>query len=277
MKKSAIVLTTLTALVIVSCQKEIDWGLGGDQQLMKIRSQTGTDSTVISYTYDAQGRLIRENTVGVSGGTTLDNDLTINRNSSEVITTTVQKSAALIAGGIDSILTRYYYNTTNSRYTASAFDISLGGFSITDSAIFIYDNNGRVASDTHYIVSSLIPAFQALADQYTYSGNGLDLVTVAQLAAANPGDPLSPVSTQTYTFDSKVNPIKFKDEGVILGRTGFFDANNPSQLVLDNAADPSTNFTMDYTYKYNLAGKPDSSYGTRTPGATVTASKYFYQ
>jgi hypothetical protein len=238
---------------------------------------TGSDSTVITYSYDAQKRLVSETTVGVAGTQSLDMNFTINRNASGIITSTVQKSPTLLAAGIDSILTRYDYNSTTSKYLCAVFSISYGGFGVTDSAVYTYDGSGRIVSDLHWLISGIIPAFQALKNQYTYSANGLNLIGVDQLAAANPGDALSIVSTQTYTFDAKTDALILKNEAVLIGRFGFYNANNASKLELVNTVDPAQNFNMDYTYKYNTSGRPDSSYGTRTPGGAVTASKYFYQ
>lgn len=279
MKKYSIGMIVVLALVFVSCQKEIDWGTNAvtSQQLKMIRSMTGSDSTVITYSYDAQGRLVGETTVGVSGAQTLDMTFVVKRNASGIITTTIQKSPALLAAGIDSLLTRYDYNSTTSRYLCSVFTISFGIFTVKDSAVYTYDGSGRIVSDLHWLVSGIIPAFEGLKNQYTYSPNGLNLSKADQLAAANPGDPLSIVATQTYTFDAKTGPLILKNEAILLGRLGFYNANNASKLDLVSVADPTQNFSMAYTYKYNTAGKPDSSYGTRTPGGTVTASKYFYQ
>ena len=281
MRKISTGLLFFVTLVFISCQKEIDWGLGGgntaNQLLVKISSKTGTDSAVISYSYDAQKRLIRETVIGVSTGTSLDNDLVINRNAAGIITRTIQKSPAFVAAGVDSVVTRFNYNPASSQYTSGVFSITIAGFTITDSAVYTYDAGGKIASDIHYLGTGILPPIQILKDQYTYSADGLNLVSIVQLASLTPGAPLSPLSTQTFNFDNKINPLIIKNEGVLLARTGLYNANNGSKLALDNTVDATVNFTMDYTFKYNTANKPDSSFGTRTPGGTVTASKYFYQ
>lgn len=284
MKKVSAAFSFLVLILFVSCQKEIDWGLGGgvaNQALYRIKSTTGTDTTQIDYTYDAAKRLIREKTTGIAGGQNLDNDFIINRNSSGIITTTVQKAAVLIAIGIDSVVTRYNYNTGTSKYTSSVFDLAIPGLAVTDSAVYVYDASGRITSDSHYLaIGGLpipLPPILALKNSYTYSASGSNLTLQSQDAATTPGGPLSPVSSQTYTFDAKTNPLIILNEGVLLARTGLYNSNNPSKAVVANVVDPTQDFTMDYTYKYNSANKPDSSYGTRTPGGAVTASKYFYQ
>lgn len=272
-------------LVFVSCQKEIDWGLGGSNNpnmlLVKIKSKTGTDTTQLEYYYDASKRIIREKTTGMSGGTSLENDLVINRNSSGIITTTVQKAAALIAAGIDSIETRFNYNTGTSKYTSSVFVLAIPGFAVTDSAVYNYDGSGRITGDDHYLlVSGLpipLPPVLGLKNYYIYSASGSNMDSIKQNAATTPGGPLTPVSSQAYSFDTKINPLIILNEAILLGRTGFYNTNNTKKATVTNTITPANDFTMDYTYKYNLVGKPDSSYGTRTPGGAVTASKYFYQ
>jgi len=281
MKKSFAIIVILTAILVYSCQKEIDWGTAGNlvtgQKLVKVISKTGTDSTTVTYSYDNQNRLIKEVTIGISGGTSLDNNFTINRNGSGIILNTVQKSVALAGAGIDSILTSYYYNATTSIYTSSVFSISTMGFTVTDSAVYSYDPTGKIASDVHYLISGILPPIQALRNQYTYSPNGINLIGYDQFAPSTPGGPLTLVSTQAFSFDLKINPLIIKNEAILLVRPGLFNANNNSKLVLTSSVSPAANFTQDYTYVYNSSNKPDSSYATRTPGGTVTAAKFFYQ
>ena len=284
MKRLSLILSVIM-VVLISCQKEIDWGLKGNttvaQRLYKINSHTGTDSTLIEYFFDASKRVIREKTTGVSAGQSLNNDFIISRNASGIIITTVQKADALITAGIDSVLTRYNYSTAMSKYTSSIFDLAIPGFAISDSAVYTYDAGGKIISDAHYLsIGGLpipLPAFLSLKNNYTYSASGSNLEKLQQDAATTPGGPLSPVSSQTYTFDPKINPLIILNEGVLFARTGLFNANNASKTVVTNTVSPANDFTIDYIYKYNTSGKPDSSYGIRTPGGAVTGSKFFYQ
>jgi hypothetical protein len=248
---------------------------------VRIKSKTGTDTTQLDYSYDASKRIIREKTTGISGGTSLDNDLVIKRNASGIITSTVQKSAALLAAGIDSIETRYDYNTGTSKYDCSVFQLTIAGTTVKDSAVYNYNGSGRITGDDHYLqVSGLpipLPPLLSLKNYYIYSASGSNIDSVKQDAATTFGGPLSPVSSQAFSFDAKINPLIILNEAVLLARTGLYNANNATKTVVTNTIDPTQDFTMDYTYKYNNVNKPDSSYGTRTPGATVTATKYFYQ
>jgi hypothetical protein len=272
------------ALFLYSCQKEIDWGLGNNANsklLVKIKSQTGTDTTQIDYYYDANKRITREKTTGVAAGNSLDNDLFINRNASGIITTTVQKAAALIAVGIDSVVTRFNYDAGASNYTSSVFDLAIPGFAVTDSAVYTYDAGGRISSDAHYLmIGGLpipLPPVLALKNYYIYSASGNNLDSIRQEAATAPGGPLSLVSTQAFKFDIRTNPLIIKNEAILTGRTGLYNANNSTQASVANVIDPTQDFTMDYTFKYNSANKPDSSTGTRSPGGAITVTKYYYQ
>jgi hypothetical protein len=276
----------LSILFFVSCQKEIDWGFPRpgvtvSQLLVKIKSTTGTDTTQVDYTYDGNKRIIREKTAGISAGTNLDNDLIVRRNSSGIITTTVQKAATLVAAGIDSIVTTFNYSTASSKYTSSVFQLGIPGFTVLDSAVYTYDGSGRISKDEHWLqVTGLpipLPPTLTARNTYTYSSDGKNLLGVATDAAIPPATTLSPASAQAYTVDAKVNPLIILNEAVLLSRVGLFNANNSARAVVTNTTNPAQDFTMDYTYKYNSANKPDSAYGTRTPGGAVTASKYFYQ
>lgn len=283
MKRKLITAVFFLSILFFSCQKEIDWGIGGGaaQKLVRVKSKTGTDTTQIDYSYDASGRLIREKTSGVGNGINLDNDLIINRNSSGIITTTVQKSAVLVLAGIDSIVTRFNYNSGTSRYTSSVFNVPVPGFPVTDSAVYTYNSAGRITSDEHYLqIGGLpipLPPVLALRNTYTYSADGKNLVSITQEAATAPGGPLSPATAQTFTFDTRINPLIILNEGILTARTSLYNANNATQVVMTNSIDPSQNFTMDITYGYSSNNKPDSSVSTRTPGGAVTISKYFYQ
>jgi hypothetical protein len=193
----------------------------------------------------------------------------------------VQKAASLLAAGIDSVVTLYNYSTATSKYTSSVFQLSIPGLTVLDSAVYTYDASGKISKDEHYLqITGLpfpLPATLAARNTYTYSADGKNLVGIGTDAAIPPATTLSPATAQTYTVDVKVNPLIILNEAVLLNRAGLFNANNSTKAIVSNTIDPTQDFTMDYTYKYNSANKPDSAYGTRTPGGAVTATKYYYQ
>jgi len=274
----------LLVLILASCQKEIDWGTNGGSagtKLYRVRSVSGSDTIVVDYTYDGNGRLIRERTTGLSPGISMDNDLVIYRNAAGVITRTIQRSPAFSALGVDSVITTVYYNTTASRYTAASFALTLLGFSVTDSAVFTYDGTGKISKDEHYLSSGAvgipIPALLMLRNNYSYDATGNNLLQIRQDAAANPGDPLTPVATQTYTADAAVNPLKLQNEALVLSRPELFNAANVASLNFTDLTDPTNNFSESNVYFYNRLNRPDSCNSTATPGSAVTRIAYFYR
>lgn len=268
---------TLVLIFLASCQKEIDWGTGGgsDEKLVKVVQKTGTDSVTILYTYDASGRLIIEKTSGISQGVDADNELKIVRNSSGIIQYTVQKAAALVQVGIDSVLTRYNYNTGSGRYTSSVFSISLLGFTLNDSTVFNYDASGKMDKDEHYQSFLGLPYELSLKTEYTYNGANVSSQKQSSWDATTSSYML--IATINYTPDAKVNPLKLNTEGMVLLRPALFNANNVTQMELLDATDPTNNFTDTYVYTYSSSNKPLTAVSTQTPGGTVSNITYFYQ
>lgn len=272
----SLVILALTALVFTGCQKEIDWGTRAtDQLLVKVIAKSGAaDSTVTTYFYNAQRKLIRELVIAQMAGVSTQTELIINRDASGTITSSVQKSPDLAATGIDSLVIRYNYS--NGKYTAGIFDLTLMGLSITDSTVYTYDANNRIILDQHYLKTGFFPlAIPILKNDYTYSADGKNVTKQDQAAPSTPGGPLTPVSAQTYTYDAKVNPLILLNEAILLNRTNWFNANNVLITQVTNTLDPTLNLTTDNTYRYNTANKPDSLFSTQ--GGQLTTSKFYYQ
>lgn len=274
-----LLVVSVVLIGMTACQKEIDWGTGNlaNQLLVKVVAKTGAnDSTVTTYSYDAQRRLIREVVVSTAGGNSLQTEFIINRNSAGVITSSVLKSPDLAATGIDSLVTRFNYS--NNRYLNGAFTLSLQGITFTDSTLYTYDANERIITDQHLLKSTLIPLpipIPILKNVYTYSADGKNLTKQEQSAPSTPGGPLSPVSNQTYTHDTKVNPLILLNEAIILNRSDWYNANNVLTNQFASTSNPTQNFTVDNSYRYNTANKPDSLFSARA--GQVTTSKFFYQ
>lgn len=270
----------LFIVVLASCQKEIDWGLNSTTtELLLVRtiSKSGSDSTIVDYTYNAGKQLIEEKTSGVAGATNLDNDLKIYRTTGSIIDRTVQVAAGLVSAGIDSVVTKYTYNSTTQQYSSAVFKLTLMGITITDSTVFTYDAAGKVIYDELYQVVPPLPAILSAKNLYSYSSDASKLLSVIQYAATTPGGPLSPIATQTFTYDNKTAPLIMKKEAVVLLRPTLFSSQNATKITLTNTVDPSADFNLDLTYRYNSSSKPDSSFTTRTPGNTLTTTKFFYQ
>ena len=112
---------------------------------------------------------------------------------------------------------------------------------------------------------------------YTFSATGNNLLTIAQSAPTAPGMPPVPVSTQTFTYDNKVSPLILKNEAILLNRYNIFSANNYTKLDFVDQTDPTNNYTIDNTFKYNFVSKPDSCTSNQSNTGAITVTKYYYQ
>ena len=264
-------------ITLLSCQKEIDWSTGTENALL-IRSvqKSGSDSVVVDYTYDGSGRLIFEKTVGMSQGIDVGNDLQILRDGSGNITRTIQKSQVLISAGIDSIVTNYNYSTSNNRYTSAVFDMTIFGFTVTDSAAYQYDASGNISGEEHYLKFPPAPFILYFKQEYTYAGGNLS--SVKQYSYDPTAMAYDLIATTTYTYDAKTTPLRLQREAVILGRPVYFGSNNATRMDFVDATDPSNNFTTDFVYSYDISSnKPLTAVSTQNPPGTVSNITYYYQ
>jgi YD repeat-containing protein len=279
MKKLLTISAFGSSLLFFSCQKEIDWGLGGispSGKLIKTVSKTGTDSTVTQYSYDAAGRLVKEKTTSSAIGLNLNSELMIVRNSSGIITKTIQKSDALQQIGIDSLETIVHYNSSASRYQSAVFQMSMFGLTIKDSAAYTYDGNGRITTEIHYQSFLGLPFTPSLKSEYDYSAQG-DLTVIRQFTFNPSSFSYNLVSIQSLNYDTKVNPLQMNHDAFVILRPTYHTSHNPTQVTVSNLSNPSLNFTLATVYTYNAANKPLTAETTRTPTGEVTNVTYTYQ
>jgi hypothetical protein len=276
MKKILLILGLIAAILLTSCQKEIDWGLGNSTPLLiKSVQKTGSDSVVITYFYDGAQRLVLEETEGISQGINVGNELQIIRNGSGIITKTIQKGEVMLAAGIDSVVTIYHYSTSASRYTSAVFDLTIFGFSVTDSADFKYDASGNIISQDHYQKMAPLPPILTFKLEYNYTAANLSSIKQYAIDPITMGVDL--LATLNYTYDTKSTPLKMDKEGIILNRPAFYGKNNATKTEFVDAADPANNFTDIIAYTYNSTGRPLTAVSTQTPAGTVSNISYYYQ
>jgi hypothetical protein len=270
----------LVILLFSSCQKEADFGIvptpAGAGLLVKVVEKTGTDSTVISYSYNAAKKLIREKISGFSQGTNLDLDTRINRNSAGIITQTVIRSAAFAGSPVDSVVTRYNYNTSTSRYTSSVIGITIGGFTLSDSTGYNYDAAGRIDKDETKQFITLQPPAITGKTEYSYSAGG-NLSTVKYYSYDDVLRVFVLDETYNFTYDTKINPMKLGVEGIVLARTPYYSANNFVKIDYIDAADATNNTTTNIVYTYNTDNTPKTSVSTETPSGIVSNITWVYQ
>lgn len=277
------IVTAAAALVSVflfSCQKEVNENNGGGGSnnnnnpnlLKKTVEKSGSDSTVVTYTYNSAGKLTNMNTLGSIGGQTFDLKQRFVRNSAGIIQQTIIKSDQFIQFGIDSVVTKVNYDAANNRYKNAITSISLLGFSFKDSLVYQYDASGKLTTEIDYsddgTGGGYVPSGKT---EYVYTGS--NLTTQKDYTYDDTSASWDLDETDTYEYDAKTNPVQFVADAPVLGIAGFFSANNATKITAVNA-DPTKNAVTTETYTYNAANRPAT--GTSTTNGTASDLTFFY-
>lgn len=278
----------LFGMVITSCQKEISFDNNGGSSgggttgdlLTRIVVREGADSTVNEYEYDSNKRLIREKISGVSQAVSINNDLRIIRNSSGIITSTVQKNAELIAQGLDSVVSRVNYNAATNRYTSRVSEISFFGLTTIDSTVFNYDAGGKILSEEDYLSNPAFGSFPILAAKTEYT-NGSSGINQTNISFSDPiaGGPFELLATLKYTYDGKVSPLILPPgEAAVIARTDLSATSNGTKIEFEDIANGGAgSFTNTLVYTYNSKNKPVTAVSTQTPGNIVSNISFYYK
>ena len=285
--KSAVIVLLFAVVLLFSCQKEVHFANGNnggpagaslDVLLIKTVEKSGSDSVVNTYAYDDRGRLSSFKNVGTDyQGNDLNLEYHIHRNSSGIITDYSMIDPSLFPVGIDSV--RTIVHSSGSRYTSYVINITVPGFELLDSAVFIYDGAGRVIGENDYQSPSATGQDYYLMGKitYSYSANG-NLNSFVYNEYNQLGSNIYSYSTSNIVYDSKINPLHFGNEAFVLGYyPEWFSSNNITSKQTSDSVDPSDDQSIATTYTYNNSGRPETSVTTVMPGNTVINTAYYYQ
>jgi YD repeat-containing protein len=285
-----IVFIGMASLLVLSCQKEIDPAMIGEDAepvtdpvsgdlLVKILTHTGTDSSATSLTYDGSRRLIGKTISGISDGFDLSDNFQIVRNASGVITKLIEKSPTISQNDYDSVLTNVFYDATTAKYTHISEGHVAGGLIIKDSIVFVYDASGKGIPQDDYLADFFGgPQYNGLQKvEYDYDAHGNSTgINVFEYKDTSHSFLLEGITT--YTYDAKVNPLLLNaGEAMVLQEPDLSSPSNITGVNLNNLTDPSTNVQVSIVYTYNSANKPRSAIQTRNPGNIVTHVDFYYQ
>ena len=289
--KRLLIALTAAVTVMTACQKEPSFedpnsnpgsggggtgggsgGGGSTPQGLLVRSvqATSTDSTVTQYGYDASKRLtslaINSSQYNVS--------VRIVRNSSGIINQIVLKSDALTTYGIDSVVSRVNYNSATSRYTSTVYNLSIQGFSFTDSTALSYDGSGNLTSKMTFERVAPFSYDTISKVDYTYaSGN---VTTEKGYEYDDSLGKFVQVTTTSYTYDSKASPLILGVEALLFYDGTLFGSNNATVVDYVDLTDPTQNYKVTYSYSYNSSSKPSGGTAVETPGSVNYTLRYYY-
>ncbi|HEX7905361.1 MAG TPA: hypothetical protein VF487_15920 [Chitinophagaceae bacterium] len=263
--------------LLTACQKEAGFsngsgsGTGSGDLLTKLVSKSGSDSSSISFGYNAAKKLTTLDFFTLSNGQSAEINERAERNSQGIIQRVIIKSDVYQQAGVDSAITVVGYN--GGKYTSKVTSFDLVVIVLKDSVALAYDAAGKVSSERSFTdVGGAYEEYQKV--EYTYSGNNLASIKYYSYDASTPGYTL--VETFTYDqYDSKASPIYFGYEAFVLGSPFFFSSNNPLKSTITATGSTAQNYTT--TYTYNAANKPLTATSIIQPGNAITTGTYYYQ
>lgn len=263
--------------LLTTCQKEAGFsngsgsGTGSGDLLTKLVSKSGSDSSIISFGYNASKKLTTLDFLTVSSGQSVEINERAERNSQGIIQRVIIKSDTYQQAGIDSVITVVSYN--GGKYTSKVTSFDFVVVVLKDSVAIAYDAAGKVNSERSFTdVGGAYEEYQKV--EYTYSGNNLASIKYYSYDASASAYTL--VETFTYDqYDSKVSPIYFGYEAFVLGSPFFFSSNNPLKSTIMVTGSTAENYTT--TYTYNAANKPLTASSIIQPGNVTTTGTYYYQ
>lgn len=285
MRKLLIAFVAL-AFGLTACQKEGSFenptstpGSGGgttDALLTRLVYAAGADSIATDLGYDGSKRLVTLTTASTQNG---NQTTRLYRNASGILTRYTTKSDELAGLGIDSLVTDVKYDAAKSVYTYSLSTITYSGTTITDSTVFGY-NGSNLVSKTNYAKGGPAPYTVYAKTEYGYTGS--NVVTEKSYSPGATAGSWDLEYTYSYTYDDKVNPLKFGPEGLIaltdftLASAPYGSANNATKADFVDQTDPTNNFSFTTTYTYNTSNKPSAGNAVVAPGPGGYQLRYYY-
>lgn len=276
--------------ILSSCQKESSLSsIEGPQtpldedniQLIKKISVSGTDSTIIEYSYDAAGRLSGQRFKAINGNDrkTFIADESYKRDATGRIEAVNLTYDQPVEGHIyDLIETGVAYKNVNTAAVAYTKTIAkTGAYTGYDSTVYFYNSAGQVSKTAHYAYHSengqtTAPQFGVYYN-WTYDANG-NLTSLQQFSDYTNSGNFSPAVMYQFEYDAKVNPLFTPDAALLESR--WYATASPNNLVrqrnIYTGATPDEN---NITYNYNATGRPLTD--TFVGNGMQLQTAYFYK
>ena len=275
MKTNLSVLLCFLGILLFSCQREVDLptpntNTGADERLVKIVGTDGTDSTVSTYSYDANGRISENKVVDIYNGIDFGYTTKVVRNSSGIITRTIEIEPSLV--GVDSTIRNFHYSA--GKYTSSVSSITSLGFTSADSTVYTYNSSGQISKDEVYSSVNGSPFVLALKNDYTYTSAG-NLASHKQSTYNPATSTYFEEYTESYTYDAKTNPLVLGNESIFMYLLEFTGPNNATGYTYVEPASPGSNENLSVIYTYNGDNKPLSA--VINSGTSTTNINFHYQ
>lgn len=255
-------------ILFISCQKETGDVIPPPNEETLLRSAVttfGSDSYSYSYSYGSSNELTKIDFTSQVGGVSKTDKISVFRNQG-VIESFSYKSTAFAPLGLDSILYKVGYNSSEKIYTYTVGKYVAAGTPYSDSTAFIYSAGNVI--DIKTFSSANGGAYNNLKQQvFTYnSGN---IVSNKSYTYDNATSQYVLKNEFVYEYDTKVNPLMIKDEGHVLGILELVSTNNSTKGTYTDKVDTDNNYIITSEYTYNSKNKPSTSI-TKYPDFNIT-------
>jgi hypothetical protein len=276
--KKLLLLFPVLVIVLVSCQKEIDWGLGANstaELLVKAVQVTPStnDTNIITFQWNLARKLIYYKSAGKVNGTATDIIDSIGRQADGKIKKIVSRSS-LTAGFVDSTVYFPFYQSgsPNLAYVIDSQYTLIG--TLMDSIAYTYQGSQVKTKETFSNFFGItVPSAKEV---YTYDANGN--VTVVTDSIPNGAGGYDIGSITTYTYDFHRSMLTLGEEAyIVLGAANTSKNNFTKQVVNDLSGGNSYTTTgsqysftaPDRPYKYTLSITP------QPPGYDLKLTCYY--
>lgn len=286
----------IACLCLAACKKS-DSGTPNKGNLLaryvKIKNQ---DSVAYDFSYDNNGLVTLMKFTGTGFGP-LPNIQTTQmvRNGTGVITRLINGYPSPDPQLNPNDTANITFDNSNSRYTLMLTyykrDASGQPIDKRDSTLFVYDNSGKITQRNSYYFNASSAGRYALGSSHFYNFDQQGNLVRDSVVSYIPGYNGIPQWVINYTYDGKTNPLKLGNEAfLLLDRdwiglpriSGWSSSNNVVSGSYRLAQNATSNFSVQRSFTYNLAGLPAGStdqWWTATGVTTTTAgsTRYYYQ
>jgi len=300
--KKHIVTAFILLIAFTSCQKELSYtvdqvgtgtnpgtgggtgggGTGGGSNgsiLVRAVQTQGNDSTIFTYEYDSNSKLIKVNAFESASPTAIYYGR-VYRDATGRVTTAVQKIDVGLFPGIptgflpDSVVYSIKYPTTTStNFTYKIAKVVTPAVTVYDSVVYTYSGN-NIISETNYNYSTAITTAPEPSGKttYAYDANG----NVTQSLIYNYNSTTSQFEleeTNNYTMDTKLNPLAIGKEFLLIETGWGSGANN---IINSTNLSGGVTTTATINFLYNTSNFPKSGTLVETnPTATYNLALYY--
>lgn len=260
----------LVAVIFLSCDKDLQ--KNSTPLLGRMETTLGGETLTTTVQYN-DGKPIFMQALGSSGGTSVNVTTRIIRNSQGIIEKIIIKNPAYLTTFFaDSIIYTLNYSTGNNRYTSLVnYLFFKNGTTEYDSTYFTFDAAGTITQATKLISNGSSPGYQeAERNEFTYD-NG-NLIRCKNYIFN------SLFLEQNVSYDSKINPMGFGKEWILIGSTRNnrkFEQSSPNNATTVSFNRNGVTSITTSTYTYNLNDFPASKTDLLPSGSTQISTFYY--